>query len=135
MALAPWHGKRADPNSPVKIQIRVSIPKTFGITAQNNLGCFFVRNEQLWQLPVPDDADVYLFGYSARQGFTKRYQYAERFIRFVGRSAICCCNATSAGRRLFRVQSGASARGEAMRKNLLHAVPVCCNGSGRQLSC
>ena len=27
----------------------------------------------------PDDADVYLFDYSAYQGFTNRYQYAERF--------------------------------------------------------
>ena len=76
---ALWHGKRAAPNSPVKIQIRVSIPKTFRITAQNNPGYFFVRNEQLWQLPGPDDAGVYLFDYSACQGFTNRYQYAECF--------------------------------------------------------
>ena len=53
MTLALWHGKRADPNSPVKIQIRVLIPKTFSIAAQNNLGYFFVRNEQLWQVPRP----------------------------------------------------------------------------------
>ena len=59
------HGERADPNSPVKIQIRVSIPKMFRIAAQNNLGYFFVRNEQLWQLPGPDDADVYPFDHSA----------------------------------------------------------------------
>ena len=53
VTLALWHGKRADPNSPVKIQIRVLIPKTFSIAAQNNLGYFFVRNEQLWQVPRP----------------------------------------------------------------------------------
>ena len=56
---------RADPNSPVKIQIRVSMPKTFSSASQNNLGYFFVRNEQLWQLPGPDDADVYPFDHSA----------------------------------------------------------------------
>ncbi|HCN09989.1 MAG TPA: hypothetical protein DIT01_18850 [Lentisphaeria bacterium] len=72
MTFALWHGKRANPNSPVKIQIRVSIPKTFSSAAQNNLGYFFVRNEQLWQLPGPDDADVYPFDHSAYQGFTNR---------------------------------------------------------------
>jgi hypothetical protein len=57
----------------------VSIPKTFSSAAQKNFGYFFVCNEQLWQLPGPDDADVYPFDHSAYQGFTNRYKYTERF--------------------------------------------------------